>query len=81
MLRWLLGFDTYFADPWRPDQRWANENINELLRQFYPKSMDLRGIDPEELDYYVNLLNNRSRKRLWRLSPIQYLHNKCVLLN
>ena len=82
MLRWLLGFDTYFADPWRPDQRWANENLNGLLRQFYPKWKDLRGVSKEELDYYVDLLNNRPRKRLWRRSPIQYLlDNDCVLLN
>jgi IS30 family transposase len=82
MLRWLLWFDTYFADPWRPDQRWANENLNGLLRQFYPKRTDLRKVEKEQLDYHVRLLNNRPRKRLWRLSPIQFLEkNYCVLLN
>lgn len=82
MLRWLCWFDTYFADPWNPWQRWANENLNGLLRQFYPKWTSLLDIDPEKLQYYVNLLNNRPRKRLWYISPIQFLKNHgCVLLD
>lgn len=82
MLRALLGVETYHADVGAPWQRGANENLNGLLRQFYPKWKDLRGVDQEELQKYVDLLNNRPRKRLWRLSPIQYLElHHCVLLN
>lgn len=82
MLKELCWLDTYFADIWNPWQRWANENTNWLLRQFYPKWYDLWKVTQKELDYYVNLLNNRPRKRLWYLSPIEFLLlNHCVLLN
>jgi IS30 family transposase len=73
MWKKLCGLDTYFADVWNAGQRWLNENTNWLLRQFYPKKSDLWNIKQEELDYYLNLLNNRPRKRLWFESPIEYL--------
>ena len=83
MLKPLCGLDTYFADPWSPWQRWANENTNGLLRQFYPKRMSLANIQQEHLEYYVSLLNNRPRKRLGYTTPIEVLaeYNKCVDLN
>jgi IS30 family transposase len=35
----------------------------------------------ENIDYYVEILNNRPRKRLNYLSPKQYLKNYCADLN
>jgi len=81
MWKWLCGLDTYFADVGQAGQRWLNENTNGLLRQFFPKKSDLANVSQEELDYYLDLLNNRPRKRLWFLSPIQYLQKYCADLN
>lgn len=79
---WNIGIETYFADPYNPWQRWLNEHSNGLLRQFYPKGSDLWNVKQEELDKYIELVNNRPRKKLWRLSPYQYVAKKyCVLLN
>ena len=78
MWKWLCWLETYFADVWNPWQRWLNENTNGLLRQFYPKKTKLSNVSQQELDYYVNLLNNRPRKRLNYLSPIQYLQKYCA---
>jgi len=81
MRKKLCGLDTYFADVWNPWQRWLNENTNGLIRQFYPKKTKLSNISQQELDYYVNLLNNRPRKRNNYLTPIEVIKNHCADLN
>ncbi len=47
----------YFADPYAPWQRGCNENLNGLLRQYFPKGSDFRLIDPKRLAYVVRQLN------------------------
>ena len=42
----------------------TNENSNSLLREFYPKGMDLQLVDETKLAYYLSLMNNRPRKCL-----------------
>jgi len=78
----LCWLDTYFADVGNPWQRWLNENTNWLLRQFFPKKTDLAKITQQELDSYINLLNNRPRKKLWFLSPFEFLlKHHCAVLD
>jgi len=57
-----LNCKTYFCDPYCAWQKGTNENTNGLLREFYPKGMDLSNVDEEELQYNIDLLNNRPRK-------------------
>ncbi|MDX8418256.1 IS30 family transposase, partial [Absicoccus sp. CLA-KB-P134] len=42
----------------------TNENTNGLLREFYPKGMDLSLVDEDELKHNLELMNNRPRKCL-----------------
>jgi transposase, IS30 family len=81
MWKWLCGLDTYFADVGNAWQRGLNENTNGLIRQFYPKKSNLANVSQRELDYYINLLNNRPRKRLNYLSPTEVVQTHCADLN
>lgn len=61
----------FFAHPYSPWERGANESVNGLLREFIPKGTDFSKVTNEELDYYVELLNNRPRKRLGYKTPYE----------
>ena len=69
-----LQTEIYFCDPHSPWQRGSIENINGVLRFFFPKGFDFRLITQEDVDMVVNLLNHRPRKCLGFLSPHQVLH-------
>ncbi len=69
------GIKVFFCDPYSPWQRGTNENTNGLLRQFFPKGSSFAGITNEKLQAVVDLINNRSRKRLGFRSPTELLLN------
>jgi len=68
-----LGCKAYFCDPYCAWQKGTNENTNGLLREFYPKGMDLSEVDPEELKKNLNLMNNRPRKCIKYKTPKEEL--------
>lgn len=63
-----LGCKTYFCDPycW---QKGTNENSKGLLREFYPKSMDLSKVNNDDLTNNLDLMNNRPRKCIKYKTP------------
>ena len=54
----------------------ANENINGLLRQFFPKRTDLSNTTPRQLQRAVDNLNNRPRKCLGYRTPAEALQTE-----
>ena len=59
-----LKADIYFAHPYSSWERELNENSNGLLRQYFPKGMDLIEITYEQVQMAVDQLNHRPRKCL-----------------
>lgn len=68
------GFKVYFCDPHSPWQRGSNENLNGLIRDFYPKSTDFAHITDEEIANMQHLLNTRPRKTLQYRTPAEKLN-------
>lgn len=69
-----LGLEIYFADPYAAWQRGSNENLNGLVRQFFPKGTDFTRISHREVARVERLLNERPRKRLGYRTPAEILH-------
>ena len=66
-LRQKTGMAVYFCEPRSPWQRGSNENLNGLLRQYFPKGTDLSRYGLQELNAVAQAINNRPRKTLgWR---------------
>ena len=77
--RFSLATDVkvYFCDPQSPWQRGSNEQINGLLRQYFPKGMDLSGIHQNRLNAVARQLNERPRETLHFETPAERF-SQCV---
>ncbi|HMS67749.1 MAG: IS30 family transposase [Saprospiraceae bacterium] len=64
-----LGIEFYFAEPYSSWQRGANENLNGLIRQYFPKKTSFEEMSWREIKKVENELNKRPRKRLNYKTP------------
>lgn len=69
-----LDCNMYFADPYCAWQKGTNENSNGLLREYYPKGMDLSLTNDKELTKNLHLLNNRPRKCINYKTPNEVIN-------
>lgn len=65
-----LGCKSYFCHPYSSWERGSNENTNGLLRQYFPKGMNLLDIPITRIEEVEQRLNSRPRKRLGFKSPL-----------
>jgi len=64
----------YFATPYHSWERGANENMNKLIRQYFPKGMSFETITNQQVEYVQHKLNNRPRKKLNFSSPNEFFN-------
>ena len=70
-----LNTDVYFAHPYSSWERATNENMNGLIRQYFPKKCSFAKITQREIVFVMERLNNRPRKCLGFKSPNQVFFN------
>lgn len=63
--------ETYFARPYHSWERGQNENANGLLRQYFPKNIELVNITVQQVAGAVDKLNSRPRKCLNFKTPYE----------
>lgn len=75
-----LKIDFYFAHPYAPWERGTNENMNGLLRQYFPKKCDLSNITNKDINHATYKLNTRPRKCLDFKTPFEVFFEQLVAL-
>ena len=75
-----LNAGFYFAHPYASWERGLNENINGLIRQYFPKKMDSSTITQKQLNLVMKKLNHRPRKTLNSKTPHEVFFNINVAL-
>jgi len=69
-----LGIRCFFAHAYHSWERGSNENVNGLIRRFFPKKTDFRAVTDKEIQQVEYLLNSRPRKRLGWKTPYQVFY-------
>lgn len=65
----LLNTKSYFARPYCSNDKGTVENINGLIRRFFPKGTNFAKISKEEIAYVEDWINNRPMKILGYKTP------------
>jgi IS30 family transposase len=56
--------EVYFCDPQSPWQRGSNEQVNGLMRQHFPKGMDLSDVHQNKLNAFARQPDERPQETL-----------------
>jgi transposase, IS30 family len=68
-----LNVSCYFAHAYCSQDRGSNENLNGLVRRFFPKKTDFAKVSDAEINRVEYLLNTRPRKRFGGRTPLEVL--------
>jgi IS30 family transposase len=76
-----LNADFFFAHPYAAWERGSNENMNGLVRQYFPKKTDFSTILDEDVETVMYKLNHRPRKCLDFFTPFEVFFMNSVALD
>ncbi len=74
-----LGILWYFAHPYHSWERGTNENTNGLIRWYFPKGTDFATISDDAIKAVETALNNRPRKRLGWMTPLEAFNESVAI--
>lgn len=66
-----IWIETYFCQPYHSWEKWSIENLNRIIRRFYPKWTNFDNVTEEELKRVCNIIANSPREILGFKSPNQ----------
>lgn len=69
--QYCYSFDTFFCDPYCSWQKGSVENMNKLIRQYFPRDINPQDITQDFADEVSAKLNNRPRKCLHYQTPLK----------
>jgi len=74
-----IGLKCFFAHTYSSCERGTNENTNGLIRYYFPKGTDFAKVSERDIKRVENILNNRPRKALKYLTPIEAFKRSVAL--
>jgi len=63
--------DTFFCEPYHSREKWSIENLNRIIRRWYPKGTDFAEYNQEEIERVCNIIADSPREILGFLTPNQ----------
>ena len=75
-----FNIKSYFCKPYASYEKGTVENINGLIRRFFPKGTNFDTITEEEIVYVENWINNRPMKVLNYMTPEQVFQLHSVVI-
>jgi len=68
LLEWI---QTYFCNPYSSWEKWSIENLNKIIRRFFPKGTNFDEVPEEKIRSICNIIANTPREILEFKSPNQ----------
>lgn len=66
-----IWIDTYFCNPYSSWEKWSIENLNRIIRRFFPKWTIFDNVSEEKIRSICDVITNTPREILWFISPKQ----------
>lgn len=75
------GAAVYFCDPYSSYQKGGVENGNKMIRRYVPKGCDIGTFTQQQIDEFINKINNKPRRCLGYKTAIECAHEKGLYLD
>ena len=63
--------ETYFCEPYHSREKWSIENLNRIIRRWFPKWIDFGDYNQEYIEKVCNIIADSPREILGFLTPNQ----------